>query len=775
MKTRVVCRKIYDYIRYDLKEIAFPSSLPRTRVLKRAARLYAASWLREKPNGEKKPAKGKEPSTLDDLVVTTSTLAMARGVILSTPCLTASTSSLLASFSKTPPKSFKLSLSSHLLHHHQPCTLPLTCCFSVSSSEAQCSIDLSKYREAFSRRMAMAGLKPHHRIALGVSGGPDSMALCVLTAGWKTAGANAVNTDSGGFIDGLLAIIVDHGLRAENKEEANIVCCRVSKMGIRCEIANCDWSSGKPKQGQLQEAARDMRYQSFQKVCAENQIGILLVAHHADDQAELFILRLSRNSGVLGLAGMPFTSQIFPTHAHSYDKVQANHGILLVRPLLEFSKEDMYKICHGVSEDWVEDPTNQSPLFTRNRIRMALSDLSSTTFKSELRRMISVCRITRTYIDQVCYSLMSRALLVKNHGYAVIDLMNLCPSKIEDLCLAKFLLVVIQFISQRQKQIRGSALKLLMEYIRTFPSKNSLTAAGCYLCPDPGSRGSRILVCCSVDCNAPIKLEFFESCSHGGKEHGATIELGKIIEAKKSYANNVVPDASDVHFLDVNPEFVLIEAKRLNIISESTYKSILALQKEETDRFRSKSEVIANSGSTNEAESFSTSVKSLRQRQFCYFMDRFILTWKLDDKFDGDSLSDIVDYGVDLGGENWNFCFTSCVIGPNKVLEVRHMVESDWLYLAELSKYPHCKNLPPTQITEKASGCLQYASASAKRALPMLKSIPVAARRSLPVLVNQQGQLASIPCVNFKHCPCLMVDVEFKPKIPLGGGHSSFI
>ncbi|KAL1318655.1 hypothetical protein AAHE18_15G220900 [Arachis hypogaea] len=69
MKTRVVCRKIYDYIRYDLKEIAFPSSLPRTRVLKRAARLYAASWLREKPNGEKKPAKGKEPSTLDDLAV----------------------------------------------------------------------------------------------------------------------------------------------------------------------------------------------------------------------------------------------------------------------------------------------------------------------------------------------------------------------------------------------------------------------------------------------------------------------------------------------------------------------------------------------------------------------------------------------------------------------------------------------------------------------------------------------------------------------------------
>lgn len=67
-------------------------------------------------------------------------------------------------------------------------------------------------------------------VALGVSGGPDSIALCVLTAYWKTNGRN-VARDSGGFIDGLLAIVVDHGLRAESKGEANIVSHGVSKMG----------------------------------------------------------------------------------------------------------------------------------------------------------------------------------------------------------------------------------------------------------------------------------------------------------------------------------------------------------------------------------------------------------------------------------------------------------------------------------------------------------------------------------------------------------------
>lgn len=74
--------------------------------------------------------------------------------------------------------------------------------------------------------------------ALGVSGGPDSIALCVLTAWWKKAG---MKVDNGGFIDGLLAIIVDHGLRAESKYEADVVSNRVSEMGTfisGCYICN---------------------------------------------------------------------------------------------------------------------------------------------------------------------------------------------------------------------------------------------------------------------------------------------------------------------------------------------------------------------------------------------------------------------------------------------------------------------------------------------------------------------------------------------------------
>ncbi|PIA42695.1 hypothetical protein AQUCO_02000266v1 [Aquilegia coerulea] len=651
--------------------------------------------------------------------------------------------------------------------------------FCNCSYQQEVKTEMARYKESFSQRMAMAGLKPHHRIAMGVSGGPDSVALCVLAAEWKNEAHIGID-EANGCIDGLLAIIVDHNLRKESRDEANCVRDRISKMGIRCEVAHCDWSAGKPKQGHLQEMARDMRYQIFQNVCTENQIGVLLVAHHADDQAELFILRLSRNSGVLGLAGMAFTSQLFPTQIDDCGETSSSHGILLVRPLLEFSKFSLYRICQGGNQEWVEDPTNHSPLFARNRIRKSLGDLSSRIMNLELQAIISACRRTRSFIDKVCSDLMNKAVTVTVHGYAIIDLEKLDPLNVDDVCLSKFSTLVLQFISQRHRQVRGRTSKLILEYMRNLPCKTCLTAAGCYLCGAPQSKGTKILVCCSLHSPRLSEMESSHSYLVEGNKNCTRSEIEQIIIDGKSYSDSLVPDASNVPFSLATPsESVLSEGKRLNILSDSTYNSIISLQTGETKHFKSKSEATCGNELRHDVTSANTtsSGEPLQSEHFYHFMNRFLVRWKLQRKVTKTTPLKDINFHPSLEG---SLC-KSCVVGHETVAYVRHMSDKDWLYLANLSKVQISGEYQEQIIsevdnrTDKLFPCSEYRRVSAQRALQDLKFIPVAARRALPVLVDSQGLLLSIPSISFQHCPSLLASVVFKPRVPLGGGHSLFI
>ncbi|KAI3814543.1 hypothetical protein L1987_14183 [Smallanthus sonchifolius] len=630
----------------------------------------------------------------------------------------------LSSYPNNPPKFLIFSTSRKSNYVRFFC--------SCSSSPQNDSIELSKYKQTFFKRMAMAGLKPHHRIAVGVSGGPDSMALCILTANWKTYGLNAASRVNNDYVDGLLAIIVDHGLRAESKNEAEIVQHR-----IRCEIAHCEWTDGRPKLGHLQEAARDMRYEKLQHICSQHRIGALLIAHHADDQAEQFILRLSRNSGVLGLAGMALTTQLFATHPNFDDGI--SNSILLVRPLLDFSKQDLYKICEEGKQEWVEDPTNQNTIFARNRIRMSLRNLSSSIFKSELQAIILACRRTRVYVDHICQTLINQAVTVMPQGYTIVDLGILNPSEVLDICLSKFVTLLLQFVSQRQRPVRGSAQKLLLDYFRTFPCKSSFTAAGCYLCAAPGSKGTKIIVCCLVNSALPMKMESFYVGSFDKQKVNISNELSQIIENGKSYSNKTELNISNVHFFNTmsSSESILTEAKRVKILSEPTFTSIFSLYKTEFEKFQVKTETLSDLESKKVIES--VKVKELDIGQIGHFMDRFLVSWEF------------------VGGNDGCSC---CGSGQDSVLEVRHMVDADWLYLSNLTKSDNLENFQLEQ---------------AKRSLLLLKSIPVAARRSLPVLVNPEGRVVSIPSVCFSMCKCLKVSVEFNPRVPLGGDYSSFL
>ncbi|MGB4106517.1 MAG: tRNA lysidine(34) synthetase TilS [Alphaproteobacteria bacterium] len=192
--------------------------------------------------------------------------------------------------------------------------------------------------------------------AAAVSGGPDSMALVKLLSGW--AGQNNKT---------IHALTIDHGLRPESAAEA----AQVSEWlkgwpGIRHTVLK--WEGEKP-QNRIQEEARNARYRLMGEYCAAQGVKALFLAHHQDDQAETFLLRLAMGSGLDGLAAMR--------------AVQKNNSLILLRPFLALPKDRLLATCAAMGVPFVNDPSNKSDNFARVRLRKSLTALEAEGLSSK--------------------------------------------------------------------------------------------------------------------------------------------------------------------------------------------------------------------------------------------------------------------------------------------------------------------------------------------------------------------------------------------------------
>lgn len=201
--------------------------------------------------------------------------------------------------------------------------------------------------EEFVRVLAAhGGFEPAPAVAVGVSGGGDSVALVLLLRHWVA--------ERGGS---LLALTVDHGLRPESADEAAAVGQSMAGLGVAHRVLR--WEGPKPSAG-VQAAARAARHRLLADACADAGILHLALAHHRDDQAETVLLRLARGSGIDGLAGMA--------------PVRADGAVRVIRPLLRVSHDRLLATCRAGGVGWIEDPSNHNPLFARARLR-AVRDL----------------------------------------------------------------------------------------------------------------------------------------------------------------------------------------------------------------------------------------------------------------------------------------------------------------------------------------------------------------------------------------------------------------
>jgi tRNA(Ile)-lysidine synthase len=161
----------------------------------------------------------------------------------------------------------------------------------------------------------------------------------------------------------ISAATIDHGLRSGSAAEAHQVAEAARAFGVEARVLT--WCGAKPDRG-IQEKAREMRYGLLAQYASETGLSpcAVLTAHTRDDQAETVLMRLARGSGPDGLQGMRGVRALEPCS-----------NVVLVRPLLSQSRDQLrsFLVAHGIS--WFDDPSNDDARFERVRLRAAASTL----------------------------------------------------------------------------------------------------------------------------------------------------------------------------------------------------------------------------------------------------------------------------------------------------------------------------------------------------------------------------------------------------------------
>jgi tRNA(Ile)-lysidine synthase len=190
-------------------------------------------------------------------------------------------------------------------------------------------------------------------IALAVSGGADSLALLDAVDRWRR-GHRRPHT---------VVLTVDHGLRTGSAAEAAMVVATAEGRGMATRLLT---ATGLRPRSDIEAVARDARYRLLLGAAREIGASHLLLAHHRDDQAETFLMRLQRGSGVFGLAAMR--------------PVVDSDGLVVFRPFLDIPRSRLVATTAAAALIPVDDPMNSDPRFLRARVRLIMPELAAAGF-----------------------------------------------------------------------------------------------------------------------------------------------------------------------------------------------------------------------------------------------------------------------------------------------------------------------------------------------------------------------------------------------------------
>jgi tRNA(Ile)-lysidine synthase len=224
------------------------------------------------------------------------------------------------------------------------------------------------------RRRKLFG--PEDRVLVALSAGPDSTALLAALVALRDAGDLAE----------VYALHVDHGLRAGGEEDAACAAAACRRLGVPLERVKVRVASGN-----VQAEARRARYTALGEAAARAGATRIATGHTRSDQAETVLLRLLRGAGARGLSGIP------PRRRR------------IVRPLIDRSREEGLAYLAELGIAWRDDPTNVTPRFARNRLRLELLPVLRQLAPHLERTLARVADLSRA--DERTLARLARSLL----------------------------------------------------------------------------------------------------------------------------------------------------------------------------------------------------------------------------------------------------------------------------------------------------------------------------------------------------------------------------
>ena len=272
-------------------------------------------------------------------------------------------------------------------------------------------------------------------VAVAVSGGPDSMSLLFLV--------NAFIKYKKGY---LIALIVDHRIRKNSKEEAKYISSYLDKNNINFQILTVNKDNVSKKS---MHEARNNRYNLLTNFCIKNNILHLFIAHHKDDNLETFLSRKIAGSDFYGLKSMSELSL--------YNRVN------IIRPLLNFSKEMLLDYNKKNKIEYINDPSNFNLDYTRPTIRNFLKKSDQKTIK-EINKDFENILFYSPYFIQMILEILLKNIVHVDSKQIVVNPHNI--KNLNEITSENIIRRIYQFLFYQSNAPRSKKTRILISEMK---------------------------------------------------------------------------------------------------------------------------------------------------------------------------------------------------------------------------------------------------------------------------------------------------------------------